>query len=419
MRFNRQKMNASSVKQRADLTFKYNTKEGRFGWLRLTPAYSVKIVQEILSDNGKDIAILDPFSGTATTPLLAGYLGYKSTGIEINPFLAWFGRIKTTTFDDSTINSTQRFAELIIDKIVHNQVDPIDPPAIHNIDRWWDRNEIDFLCKLKGGINQISNEEIQAKDLLLVAFCRLMIGSSKVSFGHQSMSFKDKDKKRKAEKQFFPKDLPITFNDEVRFVLKSALDNPKSEIDIIEGDSRNIPKLTRTKFDLVITSPPYPNRISYVRELRPYMYWVDFLNKAHNAAEMDWRAIGGTWGVATSRLIGWHRSSEEFYPAYLQDILIRIAANENKNGILMANYISRYFEDMWVHLKGLKAVLSPGSKIHYIVGNSTFYNILLPVELLFKDMFLKLGFTNTNIKTLRKRNSKKELFEYDVSAEFI
>jgi DNA modification methylase len=412
-------MNTTRLKQRADLTFKYNAKEGRFGWLRLTPAYSIKIVQEILSDNEKNITILDPFSGTATTPLLAGYLGYKSTGIEINPFLTWFGRIKTSTYDDSTIKSAHRFAEVIIEKIVYNQVDPIEPPAIHNIDRWWDINELDFLCKLKSGINQISNEEIQAKNLLLVAFCRLMIGSSKVSFSHQSMSFKDKDKKRKAEKPFFPKDLPLTFKNEVKFVLNSALDNPKSEIDIIEGDSRTIPKVTRSKFDLVITSPPYPNRISYIRELRPYMYWVNFFNKARDAAEMDWKAIGGTWGIATSRLLGWHRSSEEFYPDYLQAILTRIAANENKNGILMANYISKYFEDIWVHLKGLKAVLSLGSKIHYIVGNSTFYNILLPVELLFKDMFLKLGFTNTNIRALRKRNSKKELLEYDVSAEFI
>lgn len=42
------------------------------------------------------------------------------------------------------------------------------------------------------------------------------------------------------------------------------------------------------------TSPHYPNRISYIRELRPYMYWMKFLGEAREAGEMDWKAIGGT-----------------------------------------------------------------------------------------------------------------------------
>lgn len=38
----------SSARQNADLTFKLNRHYGRHGWLRLTPAYSVKLVSEIL-----------------------------------------------------------------------------------------------------------------------------------------------------------------------------------------------------------------------------------------------------------------------------------------------------------------------------------------------------------------------------------
>ncbi|WP_322490103.1 hypothetical protein [Chloroflexus sp.] len=38
---------------------------------------------------------------------------------------------------------------------------------------------------------------------------------------------------------------------------------------------------------LVITSPPYPNRMSYIRELRPYMYWLGYLNNGRDAGELD------------------------------------------------------------------------------------------------------------------------------------
>ncbi len=37
-----------SLAQRADYTHKHNAESGRHGWLRLTPAYSLKIVGEIL-----------------------------------------------------------------------------------------------------------------------------------------------------------------------------------------------------------------------------------------------------------------------------------------------------------------------------------------------------------------------------------
>ena len=58
------------------------------------------------------------------------------------------------------------------------------------------------------------------------------------------------------------------------------------------------------------------------------------------------------------------------------------------------------------------------AEIHYIVGNSTFYGVLLPVERLYQDMFEELGFQNVKIETIRKRSSKKELYEFDVKGTF-
>ncbi len=55
-----------------------------------------------------------------------------------------------------------------------------------------------------------------------------------------------------------------------------------------------------------------------------------------------------------------------------------------------------------------------GGEVHYIVGNSVFYNNLLPVEKIYRDMFFQLGFTKPEYTIIRKRNSKKELYEFDV-----
>jgi len=95
------------------------------------------------------------------------------------------------------------------------------------------------------------------------------------------------------------------FLDDLAFVLGGAKQNPPGNASVILGDARDLPGCLDTRFDVVITSPPYANRMSYIRELRPYMYWLGYLVNGRDAAELDWLAIGGTWGVATSRLAEW------------------------------------------------------------------------------------------------------------------
>jgi hypothetical protein len=84
----------------------------------------------------------------------------------------------------------------------------------------------------------------------------------------------------------------------------------------------------------------------------------------------------------------------------------------------LANYVAKYFDDMWEHFNSLVPVLSEGSELHYIVGNSTFYGVLLSVEKLYATMLERLGFEGIECRAIRKRNSKKELFEFDVLARW-
>jgi hypothetical protein len=206
------------------------------------------------------------------------------------------------------------------------------------------------------------------------------------------------------------------FLQDLRFVVNSAANNPTGMGSIIQGDARAISAIVSGAFDVVITSPPYPNRMSYIRELRPYMYWLGFLKDSRTASEMDWASIGGTWGAATSRLNAWEPSADTFRPKYLNDILDRISSAENPNGRLLSQYVAKYFEDMFSHLRSLTAIVAPRARVHYIVGNSTFYDVLLPVEKLYADMLSGLGFHSVQITPIRKRNSKKQLVEFDVSA---
>jgi hypothetical protein len=277
------------------------------------------------------------------------------------------------------------------------------------------------LCRLKAALDDATCGGGAVRDLLLIVFCRLVIRLSNAAFNHQSMSFKDKARAGpsvEAQPVLFDvrPDLACATRAEAKEILESAEDNPRGRANVVSADARSVSEAVAGKYDLLITSPPYPNRMSYIRELRPYMYWLGYLDNGRDAGELDWAAIGGTWGIATSRLAEWQRSSAGFYPAYFDAILSRIRRADNKSGLLLSNYVAKYFEDMHRHLRDVANLMTAAGTVHYIIGNSRFYDTVVPVERLFADMLTEAGFSNARITRIRKRNSKKELYEFDVSA---
>ncbi len=400
----------AELRQRADYTHKFNTKTGRHGWLRLTPAYSLKVVEELIDACRDPVRVLDPFSGTATTALSAAYHGHEGVTTDINPFLVWFGKVKTAQYLPNDLKRATDACTRVLSLVKSGRVVPVPAPPIHKIERWWPAHVLDFLRCVRGAIDTATDHATPERDLLLIAFCRSLISLSNAAFNHQSMSFKD------VEQQSFDleMDLGAVYAADVLFVIEGARQNPTGRGSVILGDSRSPKDAVSGHFDRVITSPPYANRMSYIRELRPYMYWLGFLENGRDAGELDWTAIGGTWGVATSRLTEWERPAERFRHPVLDTALDGIAHHENKSGRILANYVAKYFDDMWAHFQGLTPVLADRAEVHYIVGNSTFYGVLLPVEQLYAAMLSSLGFTDVTCRAIRKRNSKKELIEFDV-----
>ncbi len=402
------------LRQRAEYTYKFNAKTGRHGWLRLTPAYSLKIVEELVIGQINAQRVLDPFCGTGTTALCAAYHDHEGVTTDINPFLVWLAQAKIAHYSPTSIEMTRVACAQALTLVADRAIEPVSAPPIFNIERWWSPEALEFLCLLRAAIEHVTKPDTDARNLLLVAFCRTLIEQSNAAFNHQSMSFKRDDQ----QASLFPDDRGSVFEADVQFVLSGAAENPTGSASVVLADSRGLTKALSGPFDSVITSPPYANRMSYIRELRPYMYWLGFLQNGRDAGELDWIAIGGTWGIATSRLTDWERPEKHFKSSHLPDALQAIAHSENKNGVLLAKYVAKYFDDMWAHFCGLPELLAFGAELHYIVGNSSFYGTLVSTERLYAEMLSQLGFSQVECRPIRKRNSKKELIEFDVVARW-
>lgn len=401
------------VGQSGHLTFKGNLYAGRHGWLRLTPAYSVALVRETLSEVPAGSRIIDPFSGTGTTGLCALEMGFDGKLADINPFLVWLAKAKTSEYSDETLTSSlDALQEILYISSSFNADAELWQPPIFNIERWWSSVNLASLKRLRAALDEQSGHPIH--DLMLVAFCRTLIGTSNASFNHQSMSFKPQGAT-----------LPLwesqgdcvleRFSQEFKHTLDTARTRLRGEVSVERTDSRDLSGIRDAEYDVLYTSPPYANRMSYIRELRPYMYWLRFIEEAKEAGELDWTAIGGTWGMATSRLITWKPSDSIPLGSEFGSMVSEISSLPEKNSVLLSQYVHKYFHDMWSHFQSARRVLAPGGQAVYIVGNSTFFGRMVPTQKWYAELMLEAGFDNVSVKTLRKRNSKKELFEYAVA----
>lgn len=199
---------------------------------------------------------------------------------------------------------------------------------MRNVERWWDPVTLDFLRRLKGAIDAAFSKRSKCRSPLLIAFCNTLIKASNAAFNHQSLSFKSV-----AQAPLAPDcNLPELFARSLDFVLDGAAQNPAGRARALQADARCLAPEQVGNIDCVIISPPYANRMSYFRELRPYTYWLGYLLNGRDAGEMDWEAIGGAWGVATSRLNDWAEPQDGFQSASLQAAAGNINRRRTRTG---------------------------------------------------------------------------------------
>jgi hypothetical protein len=407
-------------RRHAHLTHTENRDAGRHGWLRLTPAYSYRLVAETLANRlDDDPVVLDPFSGSGTTGLVAAEHGLRAHLVDVNPFLVWLAGAKTRTYDLADLDRAREVGHAMASQGPDLDTAGLWAPALHRIDRWWRPAELDALKRLRHVLDEVEEAE-PVTDLLRVVLCRTLIAVSNAAFDHQSMSFAaDADGEASSASDGRGARAAATWGvwaEELERLLASARQDLDGTVTVHLGDARDLAASVDAPVDLLYTSPPYANRMSYVRELRPYMYWLRYLTQPADAGELDWSAIGGTWGVATSRVAGWEAERELPLGRELMVTCDAIRASGGRNADLLARYVHKYTEDMWRHFRSAAEVLRPGGRAIYVVGNSTFFGKVVPVQDWYARLLTEAGFRDVAVRTIRKRNSNKALYEYAVEA---
>lgn len=402
-------------------TFKAGLAAHVHRWFRLTPSFGPDLVREMLAalKCGPDDLVFDPFAGAGTTMIECQLEGLPSIGVEINPFLHFVGKTSLYWALDPAqlekhlqricIRFEETNAQVNFDNLAEHG---LLIPRIHDPTRWWRPDIIAQLLVLKSCIYSLHTDE-HIKDFFLLALAGVLVPDlTNVTLGRLQLHFIDREHHTIQVLPTFAKHAAKMIAD-VRELYELGF-SPTSEIFL--RDSTQIGDVQPDKpVKCVITSPPYPNRYSYVWNTRPHLYFFDFMETPGQASALDKVAIGGTWGTATSSLMKGEIAAT--YPIVREIVgpLVR-AIRERDN--LMGNYAMKYFNLLAQQIVEMDRLLAPDARIAYVVGCSWLKEVYVETDVLLGQIIegLGLGYHISSIKRIRSRHSGKDLYESIVYA---
>jgi DNA modification methylase len=243
---------------------------------KFIPQIPNALIQE-LSSVGETVA--DIFCGSGTTLLEALQLKRNAIGIDANPLAALISQAKTSPLSPEEFHQIQRHKDCCEELVL--QIEPgIDDlfyegkpfasagwrPDLNLCEFWFTPHVVEELAELRRQIEAIPSA--RARTLCAVVFSSIIVVVSK----------QDSDTRYvRREKSVGPGDTIRKYLTQ----LTDAIEAVRELTDLIEDRfhctiyDQNILDMPNTdSFDLVVTSPPYPNAYSYHLYHRTRLLWL-------------------------------------------------------------------------------------------------------------------------------------------------
>lgn len=397
-----------------DVTFLNGLSEPVHRWFRLTPSFSPELVRYLVEELrcDRETLVCDPFLGKGTTAIELKKLGIPVVGVEINPLLKLASEYALTWETDETKfaehwKETVAKIEGILGQVKGMTLETVlaekglKLPPIHDVFRWWKKYVLRDLLIIKDSLSKVRNDSYRR--LYWIALCSSALDCANIHRNHPTISFDDNHNRRI--------DVLGDLKENIDHILadlnKVSRIKKNASAKVLLGDSTQIAGVVEETIDRVITSPPYPNRFSYVHTTRPQLFFMDIFENASESAELDCAAVGGTWGKATSILYNGVVDPNPQLDEILQPMISELRPKSN----LMCNYAVKYFNMMDDHIADLRKRITGKFRGAYVVGNSRLKGVEILTEVVLAKIFEHQGFTVDKLLVFRKRGGKKKLYE--------
>ncbi len=345
------------------VTFVPNKNLPVYSWFYYKEGFSRDFVMRMFKEmNVKpdpDFSVLDPFMGVGTTLVASREFGVKSYGFDPLPLQVFVSKVKTRDYDIEELKNWLKW-------LMSQRFEKPRCEVSGLVKRAFNPHILDDIIFFRDRIRAIPDEN--TRDFLTLA---LISASNKCSY-----AFKDgaviKFRKRPVPplKEMLKRVAKKMISDLEKISFKPVGCHPR------QGDARNLDLADET-IDLVITSPPYLNKIEYTQVYRIEMElffggWNE--NLISSAIGMDVKVDNETISE-----LGKYLETRDPLVAY------------------------KYFKDMKLALSEISRVLVPGGRAIIVIGNGCFPHRVIESDIILAGIAEDLGMNVLDIWIANQR----------------
>lgn len=386
-------------------TFADNLKLPVHRWFRYSAGFSADWAEDVIRRRAAK-RVLDPFCGSGTTLLAAAKAGVGSVGVEAHPFVARIAKIKA-----------------------HREVDLDDLANLFSRMRakaWELRTEAPttdskLLLKCYDTENLIALESLRAAyaievgegaasepalDLAWLALTCILRECSAVGTAQWQYVLPNKRKSNVKHPYEAFEQRQRMFALDLLYARRFA-----GATEIVCGDARDY--VDDSSFDLVVTSPPYPNNYDYADATRLEMtFWeqVGSWSDLHHTVRKHLVCSCSQHSAADRMDLGQVLDNGQVEP--IKDELGRVCAELEEVRLTKGGrktyhtMVAAYFAGLASVWVALRHQIADGGQVVFVIGDSAPYGVYVPCEVWLGELAVAAGFKSYTFQKIRDRNTK-------------
>lgn len=399
-------------------------------WMKYKEGFSHELVAKLISDRNPQ-AVLDPFAGICTTPLVAAGSGSEAMGIEIMPVGTLTGEAIAHAANGVSSDSLSKIGNEFIGEIQskHPTSESFAFPHVRITEGAFSAATEAEIARARRFLSRCKDEHLHS--LLNIACVSVLEESSFTRKDGQYLRWDSRSgrslrsRMNKGPIAGFGEALKLRLSQMVQDVdiLNGLFGGPEPKL--ISGSSlellRDIPSQS---FDMVITSPPYANRYDYTRTYALELAWMGYDQRDFSALRQDMLSATVENTQKLDRLNRIYRKNRETLDAALDiyqsqgtiqevtEILTEhVTELSNRNVIRL---IHNYFLEMALVVAELGRIVRPGGVVVMVNDNVQYHGEELPVDFILADFAEQSGFECSNIWMLvtGKGNSSQQMARF-------
>jgi len=411
------------------VSYQGNRKVPGLRWMKYKEGFSSELVTDLIQQE-RPTAVLDPFAGICTTPLVAAGQGIEATGIEIMPVGVSAGTaIAEAANGLSQSDFDKQSAALLQATKARSRAASFAFPHVRITEGAFAGKTEREIAAARQFLSRMENGGLRT--LLDFACMSVLEEASYTRKDGQYLRW-DRRAPRQLRSSF---DIgPIAgFSDALeRRIGEIATDIPALRKRFGQGYPTLLTgsclELLRTipdgAFDMVVTSPPYANRYDYTRTYALELAWIGFDQAGFSALRQRMLSATVENKAKTETLAtiyGNNRATLEravrLYEAQgaVHEVLgiLRERRDELSNRNVLT-LIDQYFFEMAVVVVELGRIVRPGGSVFMVNDNVQYHGEELPVDFILADFAEGAGFHCDQIWKLArgKGNSSQQMAQF-------